>query len=113
MAGVQLQGGAPIEAEGIGERIGPSLVQEEAKTFQDSNRVEREAWIKNGVVQQLTPQEASRVPASAIFKIPRRVVGVNKVLQAKSRVAIPGHMDPGMESPGVTGRQRHQQPPGS
>ena len=91
-----------LKLKASGKELDPRwFSEEEAKAFQDSDRVEWEAWIRNGVIQRLRPEEASKVPKEAIFKIPLRVVRVNKskdpkVLQAKSRVVIPGHMDPGL-----------------
>ena len=48
----------------------------------------------------MSPQEASRVPRNKIFRAPMRIVRVNKAterlapLVAKSRLIIPGHLDP-------------------
>lgn len=91
-----------LKLKASGKELDPRWFNEaEAKAFQDSDRAEWDAGVRNGVIVRLTPQEAAQVPSSAIFKIPLRIVRVNKskdpkVLQAKSRVVIPGHMDPGL-----------------
>ena len=73
---------------------------EEAKQFEKSDLAEWEAWEKNKVVQRLSPEEARRVPEHRVFRVPARVVRTNKaalgskLLQAKSRIVLPGHTDP-------------------
>ena len=91
-----------LKLKASGKELDPRWFnEEETKAFKDSDRSEWEAWVKNGVIERLTPEQGSKVPSSAVFKIPLRIVRVNKskdpkVLQAKSRVVIPGHMDPGL-----------------
>ena len=72
---------------------------EEKETFDKSDAKEWASWIKNRVVRRLTPEEAALVDKRLVFKAPARMVRTNKgalqgVLQAKSRLVIPGHLDP-------------------
>ncbi|CAE7449079.1 TY1B-PR1 [Symbiodinium sp. CCMP2592] len=73
---------------------------EEAKAFDASDAVEWQAWEKNNVVRKLSAEQARRVPSHRIFKVPARIVRTNKaavgsgLLQPKSRIVLPGHMDP-------------------
>ena len=56
--------------------------------------------MKNGVIRRLAPGEAAKVPRSTIFRAPLRMVRTNKAssqlapLIAKSRLVVPGHLDP-------------------
>ena len=78
--------------------------EKEAEQFAKSDLAEWEAWEKNKVVQRLSPEEARRVPAHRVFRVPARVVRTNKaalgsdLLQAKSRIVLPGHTDPDLGS---------------
>lgn len=80
-----------LKLKASGKELDPRWFnEEEVKAFQDSDRVEWEAWINNGVARRLSSCEASKVPSSAILKIPLRVVRVNKSkdpqkLQAKKK----------------------------
>ena len=91
-----------LRLKASGKELDPKWFnEEEAKKFQESDVKEWEAWIKNGVIERLTPEQAAKVPKDAVFKIPLRMVRVNKskeddVLQPKSRLVVPGHMDPGL-----------------
>ena len=73
---------------------------EEKKQFQAADLKEWQQWIDHKVVRFVPPAEAKRVPASKVFKAPMRYVRVNKAterlapLVAKSRLIIPGHLDP-------------------
>ena len=63
------------------------------------DRKEWMSWIENTVVRRLTPEEVLKVDKRLIFKAPARIVRVNKgalegILRAKSRMVIPGHLDP-------------------
>ena len=73
--------------------------QEEKEKFQEADRKEWMSWIENKVVRRLTPAEVVKVDKRLIFKAPARIVRVNKgaldgILRAKSRMVIPGHLDP-------------------
>lgn len=86
-----------LRLKASGKELDPKWFNEaEAKAFQDSDASEWEAWIRNGVVRRLSPEESKKVPKSAAFRLRLRVVRVNKSkdsekLQAKWRVVIPGH----------------------
>jgi hypothetical protein len=73
---------------------------EEQKAFERADQKEWSQWLANKVVRFLQPDEAARVPRSKIFRAPMRIVRVNKAaeklapLVAKSRLIIPGHLDP-------------------
>lgn len=88
--------------ESFWKRTESSVVQRRRSESLSGLRHERvEARIRNGVVRRLSSDEARRVLKSAIFRLPLRVVRVNKFkdpnkLQAKSPVVIPGHTDPGL-----------------
>lgn len=89
-----------LKLKASGKELDPKWFnEEEAAAFQDSDLKEWEAWVDNGVVKRLTPEEASKVPSSQIFRTPLRMIRVNKskdpaVIQAKSRLVVPGHTDP-------------------
>ena len=73
--------------------------QSEKEKFQEADRKEWMSWIENKVVRRLSPEEIQKVDKRLIFKAPARVVRVNKgaldgILRAKSRMVIPGHLDP-------------------
>ena len=66
-----------LKLKASGKELDPRwFSEEEAKKFQDSDLREWEAWIKNGVIKRLTPEEAASVPKSAIFRLPLRIVRV-------------------------------------
>ena len=73
---------------------------EERRAFQESDEKEWKAWQHNHVVQELDEQSARAIPRQRIFKVPARVVRTNKALagskelSAKSRIVLPGHLDP-------------------
>ncbi|CAE8702081.1 unnamed protein product [Polarella glacialis] len=75
----------------------------ENKAFKESDAKEWEQWVKNNVMKILTPEEAKKVPKEKIFQLPLRMVRTNKAkmtdgvladLVAKSRLVVPGHVDP-------------------
>ena len=72
----------------------------EAKAFDESDAAEWSAWTKNNVVKRLSKEEARKVPAHRVFKVPARVVRTNKAAAGskqflpKSRIVLPGHLDP-------------------
>ena len=83
-----------------GRELDPRLFStEEEVAFDASDSKEWQAWLDSKVVQLLSPEEARRVPLDRIFK-PARVVRTSKAgsgdprLAAKSRVMLPGHLDP-------------------
>ncbi|CAK9094352.1 Transposon Ty1-PL Gag-Pol polyprotein, partial [Durusdinium trenchii] len=66
-----------LKLKASGKELDPRwFSEEEAQKFQDSDLREWEAWIKNGVIKRLTPEEAASVPKSAIFRLPLRIVRV-------------------------------------
>lgn len=91
-----------LKLKASGKELDPKWFNfEEAKKFQESDKKEWEAWIRNGVVRRLTSEEAKVVPSGAIFKAPLRMVRTNKskdpnTLEPKSRLVVPGHLDPGL-----------------
>lgn len=91
-----------LKLKASGKELDPKWFNfEEAKKFQESDKKEWEAWIRNGVVRRLTRDEAKVVPSGAIFKAPLRMVRTNKskdpnTLEPKSRLVVPGHLDPGL-----------------
>ncbi|CAE8672228.1 unnamed protein product [Polarella glacialis] len=75
----------------------------ENKAFKESDAKEWEQWVKNNVMKILTSEEAKKVPKEKIFQLPLRMVRTNKAkltdgvladLVAKSRLVVPGHVDP-------------------
>ena len=59
------------------------------------------------MVSRLTSDEARRVPKDRIFRVPARIVRVNKMMagqkgfKANSRIVLPGHLDPDLGSVGT------------
>ena len=91
-----------LQLKSSGKELDPRWFnEEEMRHFAESDLKEWEAWIKNGVVERLTPEEARKVPKSLVFRAPLRMVRTNKAkekekIQAKSRLVVPGHLDPGL-----------------
>ena len=88
-----------------GKELDPKAFNEEEKrAFDASDTQEWKQWLDNGVVRKLTSAEAAKVPRWEIFKSPLRWVRTNKTgnlllpLVAKSRLVIPGHLDPQLGS---------------
>ena len=88
-----------------GKELDPRFFDKnESDAFKEADIKEWDSWIQNGVVKELTDEEAKRVPRHKVFRIPLRWVRVNKnkdvdhlaKLQAKSRLVVPGHADPGL-----------------
>ena len=84
-----------------GKELDPNAFDEEERAaFKKADVKEWSEWIKNQVVRKLSKEEASKVPRSCVFKAPLRVLRVNKrggvllPLIAKSRIIVPGHLDP-------------------
>ena len=89
-----------LQNKANGKELDPRYFnEEERKAFQESDKKEWSSWIKNKVVRRLTEEEAAQVSPRNIFRAPARMIRVNKgamkgILQAKSRMVIPGHLDP-------------------
>ena len=90
-----------LKLKANGKELNPLFFdKQEAEDFEKSDEKEWDAWLKNGVIRRLSPEEAKKVPRDRIFKVPARIVRVNKTpagqfgLQAKSRIVLPGHLDP-------------------
>ena len=73
---------------------------EERKAFDAADRKEWQQWIDHKVIRVVPPAEARRIPKDQIIHLPMRFVRTNKAterlapLVAKSRIIIPGHLDP-------------------
>ncbi|CAE7531744.1 RE1, partial [Symbiodinium necroappetens] len=94
---------AASKAKANGKELDPRFFsQEEQKAFDEADKKEWEGWVCNHVVEEINPEEAKRIPRSRVFAIPARLVRTNKVqagekgLTAKSRIVLPGHLDPDM-----------------
>ncbi|CAE7293140.1 unnamed protein product, partial [Symbiodinium sp. KB8] len=90
-----------LKMKANGKELDPRFFDEtERRAFDKSDQKEWQAWLDNHVIEQLGPDAARKVPQARIFKVPARVVRTNKAaagckdLLAKSRLVLPGHMDP-------------------
>ena len=97
----QLAGRSPTaEAQAERERVGPSILRWEGDSGVLQVRCEGMGWINNAVIRRVPKDEAVKVPRSCIFKAPLRMVRTNEQsnpvlpLIAKSRLVVPGHLDP-------------------
>ena len=88
-----------------GKELDPKYFdQKEKEAFEKADAQEWRQWVDNKVVRRLSPTEASKVPRWEIFRSPLRWVRTNKSgnlllpLVAKSRLVIPGHLDPQLGS---------------
>ena len=86
-----------------GKELDPKAFNEEEwAKFQASDAREWEQWHDNSVMRRVPPEEERNIPKSKIFRSPLRMVRVNKSggvllpLIAKSRLVVPGHLDPGL-----------------
>ena len=73
----------------------------ERVAFNKSDVEEWKQWLHNSSVRLATPQEEQRVPKYKIISAPMRYVRTNRgrtSLEAKSRIIIPGHLDPQLGS---------------
>ncbi|CAE7928562.1 RE1, partial [Symbiodinium sp. KB8] len=76
----------------------------ERNAFDAADEKEWQAWVKNKVVEEIDPKEAKKIPRARVFAIPARLVRTNKTpagqpgLMAKSRIVLPGHLDPDIGS---------------
>ena len=90
-----------LKLKKCGKELDPAYFDEkEQAAFDISDKKEWSEWIKNGVVQRVTPEEAEKIPRANIFRAPLRMLRTNKQsnrllpLVAKSRLIVPGHLDP-------------------
>ena len=89
-----------LKLKASGKELDPRHFDEvEKEAYRKSDIKEWQSWVDNQVLERLSPQEAAKVPKDQIFKAPLRMLRVNKGksaedLQAKSRLIIPGHLDP-------------------
>eukprot|EP00971_Amphidinium_carterae_P346466 6487924-Amphidinium_carterae.1 len=84
-----------------GKELDPTKFdQKESEAFEEADKTEWASWIRNGVVRIVPSHEVASIPRSRIFPVPARVIRVNKNkdggLFAKSRMVIPGHLDPAL-----------------
>ncbi|CAE7249975.1 TY1B-ER1, partial [Symbiodinium sp. KB8] len=90
-----------LKMKANGKELDPKFFDgAEQKAFDKADQKEWQAWLDNKVIEQLDPVTASRVPRARVFRVPARVVRTNKAtagskdLVAKSRIVLPGHVDP-------------------
>ena len=86
-----------------GKELDPKAFnKEEAAKFEISDRKEGEQWIDNAVMRPIPAAEEKDIPRHKIFRSPLRMVRTNKSgglllpLIAKSRLVVPGHLDPNL-----------------
>ena len=86
-----------------GKELDPRFFSpEEKEKFHQADAREWEQWVDNGVVRRVPKAEEHRAPKHKVFKSPLRMVRVNRTggtlqpLVAKSRLVVPGHLDPGL-----------------
>ena len=84
-----------------GKELDPKYFDaKEKEAFEKSDMKEWSEWIKNSVIRRVPKEEAAKIPRSSIFRAPLRMLRVNKEsnkllpLVAKSRLIVPGHLDP-------------------
>ena len=82
-----------------GKELDPTFFDAlEKEAFNKSDIKEWSEWIKNKVVRRV--EKGEYVPPSSVFRAPLRMLRVNKAttpllpLIAKSRLIVPGHLDP-------------------
>lgn len=74
----------------------------EWEKFKESDSREWEQWVDNGVMRRIPREQEHQIPRYKIFRSPLRMVrtnrsgGVMQPLIAKSRLVVPGHLDPGL-----------------
>ena len=88
-----------LKLKASGKELDPRFFDEkEKKAFDEADALEWSAWERNGVVKRLSQAEARRVPQHRIFRVPARIVRVSKGdpknWKPKSRIVLPGHLDP-------------------
>ena len=96
-----------------GKELDPRFFSpDEKEKFHQADAREWEQWVDNGVVRRVPKAEEHRVPKHKVFKSPLRMVRVNRTggtlqpLVAKSRLVVPGHLDPGWACSGRMLRPR-------
>ena len=74
--------------------------------FTSADDKEWQSFIDTGAAQVILPHEAKKVPTDRISAVPLRYVRTNKdqsgidgTIEAKSRIVVPGHVDPDGEIP--------------
>ena len=94
-----------LKMKANGKELDPQFFsKDEAQAFEESDEKEWQAWIHNKVVSRLSSDEAWKVPRDRIFRVPAGIVRVNKMmagqkgLKAKSRIVLPGDLDPDLGS---------------
>ena len=88
-----------------GKELDPKFFDAKEKaSFNESDKKEWSQWVENQVIRRLSREEEEKVPRHEIFRSPLRWVRTNKSgnlllpLVAKSRLVIPGHLDPQLGS---------------
>ena len=80
------------------KELNPKMFDDKEKaSFQEADVKEWRQWLLNGSVRVATPAEEEAASRSKIISAPMRYVRTNKAkvgLEAKSRLVIPGHLDP-------------------
>ena len=94
-----------LKAKANGKELDPRhFSTAEREAFDAADEKEWQAWVKNKVVEEIDPKEAKKIPRGRVFAIPARLVRTNKTpagqpgLVAKSRIVLPGHLDPDIGS---------------
>ena len=90
-----------------GKELDPKYFNEHERAKSTSaDAKEWQSFIDTGAAQVILPHEAKKVPTGRIFAVPLRYVRTNKDksgtdgnLEAKSRIVVPGHVDPDGEIP--------------
>ena len=68
-----------LKLKKCGKELDPTFFDEkEQAAFDISDKKEWSEWIKNGVVQRVTPEEAEKIPRANIFRAPLRMLRTNK-----------------------------------
>ena len=90
-----------------GKELDPKYFNEHARAaFTSADAKEWQSFVDAGAAQVILPHEAKKVPTDRIFAVPLRYVrtnrdqsGIHGNLEAKSRIVVPGHVDPDGEIP--------------
>ena len=99
-----------------GRELDPRYFDAKEKTaFDASDAKEWKSFIDTGAVRIIPPSVAKTIPSDRIFKRAARYVRTNKdktgdTLQAKSRIVVPGDVDPDGETPVEEGGFRTDAP---
>ena len=90
-----------LKMKANGKELDPKFFDgNEQAAFDKADQKEWQAWLDNKVIEQLDAAAARKVPRARVFMVPARVVRTNKAtagskeLVAKSRIVLPGHVDP-------------------